>query len=131
MDFSNFNTVDGSEEGRFLHLRHPSTNALLYEGEGDNRIKVGIWLRGIESKTVLEAINADKRRATKGEDADEEFATVSALVIRFQGLHRGKKELTTGKDDLRWFFDQSSLLVQAVLDFTSKPANFLPAASKD
>lgn len=130
MDFASFNTREGAEEGRFLHLRHLETGDLLWDGEGDARKPVGIVLRGIESKAVLEAINASQRRAAKGGEGDKDMATAQAMVMEFRNIERDGKPLTTSAADLEWFFGLSSGLVRQVVEFASKPGNFLPPASR-
>lgn len=132
MDFAQFNTRDGAEEGRFLHFTHIETGAALYDPEADGDDKrVGIWLRGMESKSVQSAARAAQRAALKhrgATDDDDGVETAKALVLRFQHISRDDKLLTTSDDDLKWFFGLSSRLVNQVTGFASQPANFLPAA---
>lgn len=129
MDFTKFNTKEAAEQGRFLHLRHFRTGEFLYDEVDGKQERVGITLRGLESKTVQDAVKEYRRRAMAGEIAPdrEETAIAQAVVIEFHNIHRGDDLLTTSADDIKWFFDQSSEFVQAVVDFARTTGNFLAA----
>ena len=129
MDFGQFNTTSGAEEGRFLHLRHLVTGEPLYdEDEDGTRRRVGLTVRGMESKTLRKAINKYRRRSmTSSEDVDGEMEIAKALVLSFHNIERDGKPLTTSVEDLTWFFDQSREFVRAVIDFANTSGNFVSA----
>jgi hypothetical protein len=123
MDFSTLNTKDGAEQGAFLHLCHTVTGALLYDA---NKNPIGVYLRGNESDTVQTAVRQFNRATVKGGQT-KEFLNIdlaSLLVIRFVGVMRGDRPLTTSAEDLRWFFGLSDNLVEQVLEFSKERGNF-------
>lgn len=132
MDFSQFNTRSGADEGRFLHLKHLMTGELLYDVVDGKKEPVGITLRGLESELVQEAIQKANRARVSGKDTEEQDAAAAqAMVISFHNITRNGEPLTTSREDVKWFFDQSSKLVRAALSFAGEPGNFLPATRKD
>lgn len=126
MDFGQFNTKAGAEEGRFLHLRHVGTGELVWEGKEP----VGVTVRGVESKTVQEAVAANNRAAMRDSGDEKDAALLKAVILSFHHIERDGKPLTTSAEDLRWFCDQSSAINQQILQFASRPGNFLPPAPK-
>ncbi len=133
MEFSQFETKSGAEVGAFLHFTHLRTGELLYDKEAEDEDKrVGVWLRGMEAKSVQAAAREAQRTAIKSplnEDDDSQgLETAKAMVIRFQNITRDGKPLSVSEEDLVWFFNLSSVMVQRVVGFASQPANFLTAA---
>ena len=124
-DVSQLDTKTGAEEGRFLHLRHVLTNALMFhEGE-----KVGVTVRGYESPTVKAAAAKANALRMDGKDDEADFTILRANIIAFHNLDRDGRPLTTSDADMRWFFDLSDALNRQIVSFAAKPGNFVPPAS--
>jgi hypothetical protein len=81
MDLSQLSTKQKSNEGQFLHLKHPGTWEPLFDG-GDESKPVGIYLLGVDSDVVQKArharINAQvsPKKAKKPSD-NEKFSEQS------------------------------------------------------
>ena len=160
MDFNALNTKDAAENGAFLHLKHPSLGHLLYntddplapwDGIGDEPQKVGVMVRGTESKTVKEQARAFARdrmtspveaarrknnaldhipteaeiNAQVEEKEESAMRFVCSLVISFVGLTDKKGQpLEATEANKRAFFEQSDNLVQQVITFAQRSSNF-------
>lgn len=63
MDWSQFDVKGPAEQGAFCHFRDPRNGALLYDGEGDAAVAVGITLLGEDSDKVkaIERTSFDRR----------------------------------------------------------------------
>lgn len=134
MDFARFKVGDNAEEGRFWHIPDLQTGLPLYqkvEGE-DGKVAeepVGIWLRGIESATVTQAIREHQKRVASGRSLQdgENDAIARALVVRFQNVERDKRPLEVTPDDLDWFFGLTNRFVVGAINFASDAGNFISA----
>lgn len=126
MDFSALNTKVPAEKGAFLHLKHPALGTLLWDGEGADRKKVGVYVRGIESKTVQDRIKRTQKEKLDGVDGAEEAGRAFAvsLIVSFDGVERDGKPLPATDEGIQWFFDQSDGFVEQVLKFAQDRASF-------
>lgn len=130
MDFAALNTKAAAEKGAFLHLRHPATKALLWDGEGATRIAVGVTVRGTESKTVQAVLKRLQKDRMDAGDADDGLAYVVALVMGFTGIHRDGVLLCDATDnDARWFFGLSDGFIEQVTEFARDGASFFKPAT--
>jgi hypothetical protein len=124
MDFSQLDTRTASDAGAFLHLRHPITGEPLYDkGEA-----VGVYLRGMESRTVTE----EMRKAGKAKLIGEPLGLklIQSLVIRFVGVEREEGVLlgTTPKD-IAWFIGLSSSFEEQIINFAQDRSSFFGDSS--
>lgn len=125
MDFSKLETKTGAEKGAFLHLRHPASGELLYDTSVEPKSKIGLFVRGTESKTVQDRLKGLQREQVKGADAEDSgLEFVSSLVIRFVGVERDGRLLSAIDEDLRFFFGLSDSFVEQVIDFAKARSNF-------
>jgi hypothetical protein len=120
LDFSKLNTRAAADEGAFLHLRHPVTNAFLYTEKGD---AVGCMVRGTEGATVQKMV-ADLMKRPKLDDVQRGLALVSSLVISFVNVQYDGRALTDSQADKELFFGLSESFVEQVLEFAKDRANF-------
>ena len=128
MDFSTLDTKKAAEKGAFLHLQHPALGHLLWDGEGDSRKPVGVYVRGMESKTVQDTLKRLQSDKLRGDDDGDDLAFVASLVIGFSGADRDGRPLTA--EDARWFFGLSVGFVEQVVAFAKDRASFFkPAAT--
>lgn len=151
MNLSSYNTVEGSEEGAFLHLKHPATGEFLYDTSKTADNKVGIYLRGVDSKNfrarlqrqankLLKATTFSGRRGNSGmdditaESLDIEatdravacFISAENAEITVQGSVKPVKTA----EDFRILLEQCPWVRDQVDNFVGERGNFLPKASK-
>ena len=128
MDFGSLNTKIGAEKGAFMQLKHPAFGTLLWDGEGKDRVPVGINVRGTESKTVqdrlkeLQQDKMSKKSKIDTERAGMEFAC--SLVIDWTGIDRDGSPVPATDENIKWFFGLSDSFVEQVLDFAQDRASF-------
>lgn len=106
MDLSALSTKKKSNEGEFLHLVHPKTRELMYDG-GDESKPVGLILLGVDSDVVQQArharINAQiGSKKPKAKPADKENFSEQSEADQNQMLAdctKGWKNLSLDGDD--------------------------------
>lgn len=123
MDFSNLNTRAPAEVGAFCHFRHPATGRQMM----DDGKPVGAMVRGLESKSVTDAVKASSKAGLTGEDAGMTMA--AALIISFVNVERDGKPLPATEEGIRWLFDLSGSFEEQILAFARDRANFFDAKS--
>lgn len=132
MDISTLNTKAPAEKGAFLHLKHPATKALLWNGKGDDRTAIGVTVRGSESKAVRDFVKQMQKDALEnpGQTKDDDLAYMVVLVMGFTGLERNGVPLDgDNDDDVRYFFNMSDGFVEQVSEFSRNRASFFKAAA--
>lgn len=131
MEFSTMNTKTQAEKGAFLHLKHPALDYLLWDGEGDKKKKVGVMVRGTESKTVQDRLKAvNKERLTNPDDDSKAgLDFVVSLVFELIGIDRDGKPAASTDENIRWFFQLSDGFVEQVLEFAKKRASFFSSTA--
>lgn len=137
MDFSQFNTVQGSEEGKFLHLRDPKTGQHLVEGDEN----VGLLLRGIDSKNyrarLVQTSNkylkslTSRRTGFEGDDIDAaavEVDLLDRLVACFISASRVENRGAPVKtaEDFRNLLQDCPWVREQADAFVGDRKNFLP-----
>jgi len=142
MDFTQYDSRAAAEEGRELHLAHPATGDLLYDGDKPCIVIV----RGNESRAAQQEMA--RIRAAKVADKDDDVSSleqvhgrlveaVRPLIVGFANINRGKVK-AKAPDDVDWFLnlqmvngraDERSFAEQ-VAAFATKRANFLGVPSK-
>jgi hypothetical protein len=128
MDFAALDTKKAAEKGAFLHLKHPALGNLLWDGEGDDRKPIGVYVRGMESRTVQDTLKRIEADRLKGESDGDDLSFVASLIIGFTGAERDGKPLTA--EDAKWFFGLSVGFVEQVVSFAKDRASFFrPAAT--
>lgn len=142
MDFTQFDSRAAADEGRELHLVHPATGDLLYDGDKPCIVIV----RGNESRAAQQEM-AKIRAAKVADEGDDDqgleqvherlIEAVRHLIIGFKNISRGKQK-AKAPDDVDWFLnlqmvngraDERSFAEQ-VAAFATKRANFLGVPSK-
>lgn len=106
MDLSALSTKKKSNEGAFLHLVHPKTRELMYDG-GDETKPVGLIMLGVDSDVVQQAkharINAQiSSKKPKAKPADKENFSEQSEADQNQMLAdctKGWKNLSLDGDD--------------------------------
>lgn len=144
MDFNQFDTRSTSDEGRDLHLKHPVSGELLYDGD----LPCIAVVLGSEGRKVQEKM-ADLRRAkviddtpfdklTRYERHERAAVVAKHLVAGFKNISRGEKS-ATAPDDVEWLLDlqvadesarNEASFAEQITDFSTRRANFLGASSK-
>jgi len=114
MDISNFDARTAANDEQRMHLRHPATGELLYDGDDLGKPCV-VLVRGTESRDVqkkLRALNQSKMKGSKNEtdrilaDTHEELArTMVPLIVGFENIDRGGKPLEATPADIEWFLN--------------------------
>jgi hypothetical protein len=126
MDFSAFNTREAAEKGAFLHFRHPTTGKPLF----DKGEPVGVYLRGMESRTVTEEMRRVAKAKMLGEAAGLKLA--KALVVRFVGVEREDgTPLGNSEADIEWLFGLSSSFEEQIINFAQDRASFFADSGTD
>lgn len=143
MDFSEFDSRAAAETGRDLHLKHPVSGELLYDGKNPCVVNV-IGSESREAQAALRAINKAKAKGDKKaedqtlEDLQKTLSESAAPLIKgFKNVNRGDKP-ATAPDDVAWFLglqlingqDGEESFVEQVSKFATKRANFLGNGSK-
>lgn len=140
MDLLQLGTRKKSNEGVFMHLRHPDTGDLLLDNDGE---AIGITLTGMDGDIFREAMLKQRREWLKKSkssrlspaDADFEVETVETLArctLGWSGIGLGSEQsleftfenvLRVYSDpDVRWLREQVDL-------FIADRANFLQASA--
>jgi hypothetical protein len=128
MDFSKLNTREAAEKGAFLHWRHPVTNELLYTPKGE---PCRAFMRGAESPTVLKEQRASLKGPKIEDDAKRGLAYISPILVYFENVFDGDRQLTDTQEDKEWFFRLSESFVEQALAFVRDRANFFGQKSAD
>lgn len=143
MDFTQFDSRAAAETGRDLHLKHPVTGELMYDGKLPCMVNV-IGSESREAQSALRAINKAKAKGDKKaedqtlEDLQETLSRSAAPLIKgFKNINRGTKPAVV-PDDVEWFLglqlingqDGEESFVEQVSRFATKRANFLGNGSK-
>lgn len=113
MDFSQFDSRKASDTARPLHLKHPGTGELLFDG-GDKDKPCIVLVLGIEGKTGQAAILASQRarmeeQARKDpvsltEMHEKGVKEIAPLITGFENVNRGDRP-ATAPDDVEWFLN--------------------------
>ena len=148
MDITQLNTRDPSEEGAFLHLKHPALKHLLYhgdnvdqqgkwKGEGEEPEKVGLVVKGQEAPTIrahMSAFNKQKMKKefTEEENNQEARNLACALTTKFVHLYEEGQLLDGGNQAHKeMFFAKSEDLVIQVTRFARDSRNFFVPVKTD
>ena len=126
MDFSALDTKKAAEKGAFLHLKHPALGHLLWDGDDKTR-PIGVFVRGMESRTVQDTLKRLQADKMKGDDAGDDLDFVASLIISFTGAERDGVPMTA--DDAKWFFGLSVGFVEQVVTFAKDRASFFRQAA--
>ena len=132
MDIENLNSRAAQSEGAFLHLRHPATGEMLYDGEPIDENAVGLYVRGVEHPKAQSIARKNQDRKFKNEreqnDAGREY--IGALIAGFVRITTDGRSLDAESDaDIKLFCDMSDDFVHQVLDFAGERTNFWKAGS--
>ena len=131
MNLSNYNTTD---EARFLHLRHPSSNAKLFTG-ADPKEPIGITLFGSDSARFRKAQHAQQTRRLSGASkrgriklrSEEIEADATDLMVAVtESLHNVEldKPLENSESNYRKLYDILWIRDQ-VDDFINERENYV------
>lgn len=139
MDFNQFDSRKASEKPRALHLKHPGTGKLLYDGDKPCRVLI----LGIEGATGQTSILESQRARMKEDRSAAEPVTVESihanlvkdfapLVVGFENISRGSKS-AKAPDDVEWFLSLQVVngnraqksFVEQVRDFATDRAAIL------
>lgn len=108
MDFTQFDSRAGAENGAWLHLRSPATGELLW----DNDMPCLAQVRGMESRVAIAGFTSSLRaKKPRGSIADieennnQKLREAEILIMGFDNVSRGARLLTTSADDLKWFLE--------------------------
>lgn len=120
MDFGQFDSRKASETPRALHLKHPGTGKLLYDGldakgNPDETKPCRVLVLGIEGETGQSAILESQRARMKQERPAGEPVTISnvheqivkeiaPLIVGFENVNRGSKA-ASAPADVEWFLN--------------------------
>lgn len=69
-----------ADEGAWMHLRHPSTDELIYEGEGKER-PVRVRVRGVDAPDARRKLVEYQAAIQKGKGLDVEAETAAFVVL--------------------------------------------------
>lgn len=139
MDFNQFDSRKASEKPRALHLKHPGTGKLLYDGDKPCRVLI----LGIEGATGQTSILESQRARMKEDRPAGEPVTVESihanlvkdfapLLVGFENISRGNKA-AKAPDDVEWFLNLQVVngnraqksFVEQVRDFATDRAAIL------
>jgi hypothetical protein len=139
MDFTAFDSRAAAEKGRDLHIKHPATGELIFDGEKPCIVVV----RGTESREAQAALSRlRKMKVAEGDEKADETTledmhqrlveTATPLVVGFRNINRGNKP-ATAPDDVAWFLnlqlingvDGEQSFVEQVVSYATKRSNFL------
>lgn len=127
MDLKNLDYRAAQSNGAFLHLRHPATGDLMWEGAEVEGNEVGVYVKGVEdpkAQRLARIIQADNfKNDRERENAGLDYAY--HLVCGFKNLTRDG-ELLDHQDpkDLKAFFDLTDDFVHQIMEFAQVRANF-------
>lgn len=118
MDFNQFDSRKASETPRPLHLKHPGTGKLLYDGldekgNPDETKPCRVLVLGIEGEIGQNAILESQRARMKEERKsgepvsvgtvhDQMVKEIAPLIVGFENVNRGDKP-AKAPDDVEWF----------------------------
>ncbi|MFC3169221.1 hypothetical protein [Paracoccus fontiphilus] len=117
MDFTSFDSRSVADEGRPLHLRHPSTGELLWDDQGPHLDDDGaevprekpclVYVLGTEGRVAQEAFREAAKLPKLPDDAtmqdyhDRLCVTARKLVVGFENVDRNTRAATMA--DVDWF----------------------------
>lgn len=100
MEMTELDSRTPAENGAWLHLKHPKTGALMWDGDKPCRVLV----RGAESRTAIKATSALLRKrktvdiADIEENAARNIAMVAPLIVAFENMTRDGKPMVVPGD---------------------------------
>lgn len=154
MDFNKFDSRKAADEGRPLHLKHPSTGELLYDNEddpfADNGKPCVVYVLGAEGRSVQKQLKevvseiAADRESEEDEKAKAEkvgyaefqqsrlVQLTAPLIAGFENIKRGKRNAKS-PDDVEWFLnlqlvtdnDAGTSFAEQISGFATKRGNYL------
>lgn len=140
MDLTSLNVTTKAEQGAFLHLRHPVSGSLLWEGDGrEDSDRVGLSLLGADSKVFRRAqqkkatdrLNAAQKNRNKqvqidAEELDSDAIGLLALVTTgVQHLQVDERPVSCTPEDIATLFDQHPWIREQADEFIGDRGNFL------
>lgn len=132
MDLSTLDVAAAAEEGAELHLRHPTTNELLFDG--DDKVPVTITLAGADSERFRSAQRAqiNRRLRKRGrEDATIEAAEADAIellaasTLGWSGIALDGEDLACTPANAKKLYRRMSWVREQVDVFMADRGNFL------
>ena len=118
-----FDVAGAVEEGATLHLTHPVTGELLYDGDQP----VTITLRGLESASVRAVAASQAKKEARGVKISDEAKGVQMMVaatLGWSGLDRDGEPLEFTPDNVKWLFAENDWIGQQAIEFMKDRANF-------
>lgn len=98
-DLLSLNTGNAANEGRTLHLKHPTSQVPLYFGEGDDKQPITIDLLGQDSDVFIKeerkaraaTIERMTKQAKYSPEADDQRtdATLARCTVRWSNIPQG------------------------------------------
>jgi len=147
MDFSQFDSRTASDDGRYMHAKHPATGELLLDGDKPCEV----LCRGSEGRDVQTEIAKMRAANVALQDAKEDGAdeqtlsvlhkklvqAVKPLIAGFRNIERGDKP-AQAPHDVAWFLDLNMLngqpgevsFAEQIAAFSTRRANFLGKSSE-
>lgn len=132
-DLSSLDTAKGAEEGSTLEVRHPTTGAVLVNGDGRS---VTLTLAGMDSQRAKKAEAAALNRrlkmggrrsssVTAEELNNDTLEVLSSITLGWSGFVVDGKELEVNLENARRLYKQWHWLREQAQAFVEDRANFL------
>lgn len=147
MDFNDFDSRTAADEGRWMHVKHPVSGDLLYDGDAPCEV----LCKGAEGREVQKEVAKMRAASVALQDAKEEGAddetmamlheklckAVTPFVAGFRNINNGAKPAKAPKD-VAWFLDLNMMngrhgersFAEQIADFATRRASFLGVSSE-
>lgn len=130
MDLKNLNTTTSGETGAWLHLRHPSTDELLFSDDKEKK-PMRIELCGADSKRFRK-INAQlvrkmqgKKKQTSDDIEDGVTEQLVGVTLGWQNIIMDGKEVIFDQLAANDIYSEYRWIREQVAAFVSDRSNFL------